>query len=203
MFVSSPRISAKKRDPPASSSRRAAAAPAASTEGTKGTEEGAQALLKQFVSPDADHAALTRSLRPTAGDYRAMFDAATAPKVEVLKKLAGTSWRLVELEDSPVGEPPAGWPPQTLEFGREGLRLSGVAGVNVFGASYEEYGSELEIGRLALTRRLGPAELMEAERRYTHVLSRVVSWRQDGERLILVTIGEKRAAVFEPIKRPS
>src|SRR5262245_15725340 len=37
-------------------------------------EDGAQRLLKQFVAPDADHAALTRSLRPTAGDYRAMFD---------------------------------------------------------------------------------------------------------------------------------
>jgi hypothetical protein len=51
----------------------------------QGTEEGAQALLKQFVTPDADHAALTKQLRPTSGDYKAMFDAATAPKVEAFE----------------------------------------------------------------------------------------------------------------------
>ncbi len=45
-------------------------------------EDGAHALLKQFVSPDADHAALTRSLRPTSADYKSMFDAQTASKVE-------------------------------------------------------------------------------------------------------------------------
>jgi hypothetical protein len=48
----------------------------------KGDEEGAKALLAQFVAPNADHAALTRSLRPTSGDYKSMFDAATAGKIE-------------------------------------------------------------------------------------------------------------------------
>jgi hypothetical protein len=54
----------------------------AASAGAGSNEDGAQRLLKQFVAPDADHAALTRSLRPTAGDYRAMFDAASAPKIE-------------------------------------------------------------------------------------------------------------------------
>ena len=41
----------------------------------RATRTGARALLKQFVSPNADHAALTRSLRPTTSDYKALFDA--------------------------------------------------------------------------------------------------------------------------------
>ncbi len=48
----------------------------------QGNEEGAKALLTQFVSPTADHAALTRSLRPTTADFKALYDAATAPKIE-------------------------------------------------------------------------------------------------------------------------
>jgi hypothetical protein len=48
----------------------------------KGDEEGAQTFLKQFVAPNADHAALTKSLRPTTADYKAMFDGPTATKVE-------------------------------------------------------------------------------------------------------------------------
>lgn len=47
-----------------------------------GGEDGARALLAQFVAPTADHAALTKSLRPTTPDYRALFDARTAAKIE-------------------------------------------------------------------------------------------------------------------------
>jgi hypothetical protein len=56
----------------------AGAAPARPTDG----EEGARALLERFVAPNADHAALTRALRPAKADYRALFDARTAAKVE-------------------------------------------------------------------------------------------------------------------------
>jgi len=48
----------------------------------QGNEDGARALLTQFVAPNADHAALTRSLRPTTADYKTLFDAKTAAKVE-------------------------------------------------------------------------------------------------------------------------
>lgn len=48
----------------------------------RGDEEGAQALLKQFLQQGADHAALTRSLRPTTSDYKTLFDGPTAAKVE-------------------------------------------------------------------------------------------------------------------------
>jgi hypothetical protein len=54
----------------------------ASGDGASGTEDSAKALLKQFVDPKADHAALSTSLRPTTADYKALFDDATAPKME-------------------------------------------------------------------------------------------------------------------------
>ena len=126
--------------------------------------------------------------------------AAGVKKIKVLKELAGTSWVLVELDGRDVPPPSRGWSPRSLEFGREGLRVTGNAGVNRFGARYEQYDSELKLGPLALTRRLGPEEILEGERLYTHVLSRVIGWRQDGERLVLLSAGEKRAAVFERAK---
>lgn len=123
-----------------------------------------------------------------------------APKIKVIKDLAGTSWVLAEIDGSPAASVPAGWSPLSLEFERKGLRATGNAGVNRFGGRYAQYDAELTFGPLALTRRIGPAELMEQERRYTQVLSRVVAWRQDGERLILITAGDKRAAVLERVR---
>ncbi|HEX8493766.1 MAG TPA: hypothetical protein VF658_13060 [Pyrinomonadaceae bacterium] len=38
-----------------------------------GDNSGAQDLVNQFVQPNADHAALTRQLKPTKEDYRAIF----------------------------------------------------------------------------------------------------------------------------------
>jgi heat shock protein HslJ len=140
--------------------------------------------------------------RPAQGPADTAPGAVRPEPVKLIKQLAGTTWLLVELEGAPVSPPPEGWLPRSLEFEAGGLRVSGVAGANGFGASYEQNGKELEIGRIALTRRLGPAELMEAERRYTHVLSRVTGWRQDGERLVLTTGGDERAAVFERVKKP-
>ncbi len=118
----------------------------------------------------------------------------------MIKELAGTSWVLAELDGEPVPTPPAGWSPQSLTFGKDGLRATGNAGVNRFGGRYQQYDAELSFGPLALTRRIGPQSIMDEERRYTQVLSRVAAWRQDGERLILLTTGEKRAAVFDPVK---
>lgn len=46
------------------------------------TEEGAKALLAEFVKPGADHAALSRQLRPTADDYKAVFEPELAAKAE-------------------------------------------------------------------------------------------------------------------------
>jgi hypothetical protein len=48
--------------------------------GHPGTEEGARALLSEFLKPGADHAALSRRLRPTKDDYLAAFEPAFAGK---------------------------------------------------------------------------------------------------------------------------
>ena len=46
-----------------------------------GTEAGATSLLKEFLKPGADHAALSKQLRPTSADYAAVFDAESSGKV--------------------------------------------------------------------------------------------------------------------------
>jgi hypothetical protein len=71
-------------EPPASSpSDTPAPAPApAAASILQNNEDGARALLSQFVAPNADPIALTRSLRPTSSDYKTLFDAKTAPKIE-------------------------------------------------------------------------------------------------------------------------
>lgn len=46
-----------------------------------GTEAGLTSLLKEFVKPGADHAALSKQLRPTAADYAAVFDADSGAKM--------------------------------------------------------------------------------------------------------------------------
>lgn len=124
-------------------------------------------------------------------------------RVREIKELAGSSWILVELRGSPAEPPPEGWQPCGLEFGREGLRVNGNAGVNHFVGRYTQDGTRLVVGPLALTRRLGPPEWMEAEQRYTRTLSRVVGWRQEGESLVLMTPRDTRAAVFERVPSPS
>src|SRR5689334_7155400 len=47
-----------------------------------GTEAAAKSMLEQFVKPGAYHAGLTKQLRPTSADYKAMFDDASAAEVE-------------------------------------------------------------------------------------------------------------------------
>jgi heat shock protein HslJ len=123
--------------------------------------------------------------------------AAVAPRIAVLTTLAGTSWRLVELDGSPAPEPLAGWEPQSLEFNVDGLRVTGNGGVNRFGGRYTEDGNTLFFGPLAMTRRAGPVAQMNAEQLYTRVLSRVVGWRQDVDKLVLIGPGERRVAVLE------
>jgi hypothetical protein len=54
-----------------------------------GTEQGAKALLEQFLKPGADHAGLSKSLRPQAADYEAVFEGAVVPK---LKSMYEPAW---------------------------------------------------------------------------------------------------------------
>lgn len=53
------------------------------------TEEGAKALLADFVKPGADHAALSKNLRPTKADYDAVFEPELAAKADAVY---GPAW---------------------------------------------------------------------------------------------------------------
>lgn len=135
--------------------------------------------------------------------------AATAPtpvaaheKIPVIKELAGTQWVVVELAGEPVSPAVKGWPAQSIEFDADGQRATGHGGVNRFGGRYTQDGSKLSFGPLAMTRRAGPEAQMALETRYTQVLSRVIGWRQDGRNVILVGVGEQRAALLEPVAKP-
>lgn len=128
---------------------------------------------------------------------------APAPKIHVLKALAGTRWTVVELNGASASPAVEGWPAQSLEFDVDGQRLTGHGGVNRFGGRYEEERGRLNFGPLAMTRRAGPRAQMEAEQRYTEVLSRVVGWRQEGANLVLIGPGAVRLALLEPAKKPA
>ena len=133
---------------------------------------------------------------PSATLPGAETTSAPAPKIPVIKTLAGTSWIVTELGGAPAAPVAGGWAAQSLEFDRDGLRFTGHGGVNRFGGRYTEDGRKLAFGPLAMTRRAGPAGRMEAEQRYTQVLSRVSGWRQDGFDLVLIGPGEGRLAVL-------
>ena len=54
-----------------------------------GTEDGAKAMLAEFVKPGADHATLTKALRPTKADYDAVFMPELAGKADAVY---GPAW---------------------------------------------------------------------------------------------------------------
>jgi hypothetical protein len=61
-----------------------------------GTDDGATSLLKEFLKPGADYAALSKQLRPTAADYAAVFDADLGKKMESVYGLiyVNGNWRI-------------------------------------------------------------------------------------------------------------
>ena len=86
--ASLPSASASASPPPsASPSSSASPAPAAALPDVKtfpGTAAGAKALVSEFVKPGVDAPALTKLLRPTAADYRAVFDAKAAANLDAV-----------------------------------------------------------------------------------------------------------------------
>jgi hypothetical protein len=60
-----------------------------------GTEDGVKTLLAEFAKPGADHAALTKPLRPTKADLEAIFEADLAAKADVMYGPVWDSGQLV------------------------------------------------------------------------------------------------------------
>jgi hypothetical protein len=65
-----------------------------------GTEDGAKALLAEFVKPGADPAALSKALRPTKADYDAVFMPDLAAKADAAY---GPAWDGGKMVVAPKG----------------------------------------------------------------------------------------------------
>ncbi|MDB4998562.1 MAG: hypothetical protein JWM74_5994 [Myxococcaceae bacterium] len=70
-----------------SASASASASPSAAPPDFKtfpNTPAGAKSLVSEFLKPGVDAAALSKQLRPASADYKAVFDAATAAKIDAV-----------------------------------------------------------------------------------------------------------------------
>lgn len=121
--------------PAAASDKPAAEAPAAAV--LQGNEEGARALLMQFVAPNADHLALTSSLRPTSNDYHAMFDAKSAAKIEAGQAKEWNSHKAVI-------KPKAGQTEVKLWSATGAELAKGSGNAKEFPAEYKKVGKHLQ-----------------------------------------------------------
>ena len=101
-----------------------------------GDEEGAKTLLAQFVAPNADHAALTRSLKPTSADYKALFDEPSAGKIETAQ---AKQW-----ESGKAAIKPADGQTEVKIAGATGADLaSGKGNAKEFPKAYQKIGKHL------------------------------------------------------------
>ncbi|HEU0014501.1 MAG TPA: META domain-containing protein [Longimicrobium sp.] len=109
--------------------------------------------------------------------------------------LAGTSWRLVELNGQRVV---AGGETLTLVFDAAEPRVSGFGGCNEFFGPYTQSGASLRFGPLASTRRacLDPA-LNTQETAYLQALESTTRYAIEGGRLVLYK-GNQVVARFVP-----
>jgi heat shock protein HslJ len=109
--------------------------------------------------------------------------------------LAGTSWRLVELNGQP---PVAGGDTLTLNFAADEQRVSGNGGCNQFSGPYTQNGASLRIGPLISTRRacIEPAANAQ-ETAYFQALESTNRYAIEGGQLILYR-GNDVVARFVP-----
>ncbi|MCB9545413.1 MAG: hypothetical protein H6706_05895 [Myxococcales bacterium] len=63
--------------------------------GPPGTEAGARELLTKLLDPSADHAALSKALRPTTADYEAVYGKEAGAKLEATYGPAWDAGKLV------------------------------------------------------------------------------------------------------------
>ncbi|HYH87269.1 MAG TPA: hypothetical protein VEX60_17590 [Pyrinomonadaceae bacterium] len=68
---------------------------ASSAKSYPGTEDGAKALLAEFIKPGADHATLSKALRPSRADYDAVFMPDLAAKADAVYSPAWDGGQMV------------------------------------------------------------------------------------------------------------
>jgi hypothetical protein len=112
----------------------------ASSESSKypGTEEGAKQLLGEFLKPGADHATLSKQLRPTKDDYKAVYG-------DAADKLAATydpAWDKGEL----VLKPNEGQTELKLWSASSDDLKNGTGNANEFPGGYKKVADKLQAG---------------------------------------------------------
>lgn len=99
------------------------------------------------------------------------------------EELSAPRWELVEMDGAPLAAFEGG--PIELHLEADG-RLHGNAGVNRFSGPWRSTrAGELRVGTLATTRRLGPPDAMQREKRFLDLLARVEACELTGTRLVL------------------
>lgn len=103
-----------------------------------GSEASATALLKKFLAPGADRAALTKELRPTTNDYAKVFIADFAKKLEAAQK---PLW-----DSAPAIGPKEGQTEVTVGKATAEDFQKGTAAAKEFPGGYAKLGDKLQSG---------------------------------------------------------
>ena len=112
--------------------------------------------------------------------------------------LTGTTWRLTRYNNGTGGFVSVlDGVEITAVFGDDGS-LTGSAGCNTYGTSYEITGEAVQVGPVAATRMMcaEPAGVMEQESAYLEALRAVATWRIRGNALELFGAGGERLAAY-------
>lgn len=104
-----------------------------------GTADGAKALLAEFVKPGADHATLSKTLRPTKADYDAVFTSELAAKADAVY---GPAWDGGQL----VVAPKAGQTEVRVFTATSDELQGGTGGAAQFPGGWKEVGAQLKPG---------------------------------------------------------
>jgi heat shock protein HslJ len=104
------------------------------------------------------------------------------------------NWQLVEVGGRPAEPLPADSKPAHLRLNSADKRISGYSSINQFGGTYELRGNLLKLGPLAMTRRAGPASLMQQESAFTQAMQSTTSWRAAGNDIELLDASGKPLA---------
>jgi len=102
------------------------------------TSAGAEALLRRFLDPSADHRGLTLMLAPDGADYRAAYE---EPLASALERRYGPMWR-----DPPPIRPKRGQTELLLEFATTDELIAGAPILREFPGGYRRVVDQMKPG---------------------------------------------------------
>jgi heat shock protein HslJ len=86
-------------------------------------------------------------------------------------------WQLSQVGGRPAETLPGDTTPISFRLNSAGKRVTGYSGLNRFNGAYEISTTTLKFGPQAMTRRAGPAHLMQQESAFSAALANTASWR--------------------------